>query len=302
MEMKDFWLVAEAVKEALLKEASQWETKIEVAVQEKKENGNTLVGLSVKDCAKSVGFLWYLPSGVVDDYLNEPEARECIINYCVGNIIDYFENSKVDLVMAHCGKLLKYEEVKDNIFPVLCSQERCKAELEDVPHRPFLDLAICYRIFTKGLGMVTGTVLITKEVMGRYGIDEETLYQKAMENVRKEFLVENLLDVMAGRLEETEPDPTQPQLYVVSKPDKHYGAGAILVKEKLDEIAKELGVKRFMIFPSSIHECLITDATAVDVQSAMFQVRLVNTYEVAEEEILSYSLYYYDVETGYGKY
>ena len=86
-------------------------------------------------------------------------------------------------------------------------------------------------------------------------------------------------------------------MYVASNSDRVNGSAVILYPGLLKDFADRIG-KPFFILPSSIHECLFVPADeriSADVLRQM--VHEVNEAEVAPDEVLSDSVYYYDPET-----
>lgn len=83
-------------------------------------------------------------------------------------------------------------------------------------------------------------------------------------------------------------------MYVLTNEKKQFGAACILYKNVLDDFADKMNNDLY-ILPSSIHEVIIVPAQLVE-NAAFLQdmVKEVNYSEVAEEEILTDSIYYYD--------
>lgn len=92
---------------------------------------------------------------------------------------------------------------------------------------------------------------------------------------------------------------------VLGSIDMRYGASAILGKRAWEEAASMYD-SNFFILPSSIHECLaipdlpefITGDRESFIKYFHDMVRNVNNTVVDEYEILTYSVYYYDRQSG----
>ena len=83
-------------------------------------------------------------------------------------------------------------------------------------------------------------------------------------------------------------------MYVCTNTAKLNGAGVILYQELLQEFADRIG-SDFYILPSSIHETLLIPANGdMDLEYLRDMVRTVNRTEVAEDEVLSDSVYRYN--------
>lgn len=86
-------------------------------------------------------------------------------------------------------------------------------------------------------------------------------------------------------------------MFVLSNERKINGASIILYNEPLAELSDKLS-DDLLIMPSSIHEVLAVPASSMDAIDLKQMVREVNDTEVSEQEILGYSVYRYNRETG----
>lgn len=86
-------------------------------------------------------------------------------------------------------------------------------------------------------------------------------------------------------------------MFVLSNERKINGASIILYNEQLAELSDKLS-DDLLIMPSSIHEVLAVPASSMDAIDLKQMVREVNDTEVSEQEILGYSVYRYNRETG----
>ena len=87
-------------------------------------------------------------------------------------------------------------------------------------------------------------------------------------------------------------------MYVLSNRYKTEGAACILYPKLLSKIGNNLK-SSYYIIPSSIHEVLILPARNTDSSMEIqAMIREINDTLVAAEEILSYSLYFYEEDDG----
>lgn len=86
-------------------------------------------------------------------------------------------------------------------------------------------------------------------------------------------------------------------MFVLSNERKINGASIILYNEQLAELSDKLS-DDLLIMPSSIHEVLAVPASSMDAIDLKQMVREANDTEVSEQEILGYSVYRYNRETG----
>lgn len=201
-----------------------------------------------------------------------------------------------------------FENIETTVLPVLYPKQAFESLEVDSPHSTFFDLVICYHIFGDKLGVPIGTRLIKTKDIEEWGITEETLHQKAMENMQNYTTVKNLWDFAplfeTGRQQhcEMEKGDDRNDMYMVKYDMDFLGAGVMLNRGRLKELADEINTKKLIIIPSSRHECLVIDGTHANINYLRELLRFENKTAVKKEDVLSYCLYYYDVEEGYGMY
>lgn len=107
-------------------------------------------------------------------------------------------------------------------------------------------------------------------------------------------LVENMQDAgefydMPAITEDESPFP----MYIATNYDKLNGASVLLYPNLLRDFAERIG-SDFYILPSSVHELIfLPDMLGMDIGDMKTMVRDINGSEVAEDEILSDSVYFY---------
>lgn len=130
---------------------------------------------------------------------------------------------------------------------------------------------------------------VQKQILGTLNIQEEDLVKSAFENIKKSLQIQSMQECMEEmfsiELEDERPVP----LMIVSNREKYFGASAILLPEVYDKLSKKLGEK-FIIIPSSIHECLVTEYQD-DLEMLVDMVKEVNETQVAPEDQLSDHIY-----------
>jgi hypothetical protein len=197
-----------------------------------------------------------------------------------------------------------YDMAKKNLRFHLINTEKNLELLETLPHRDFLDLSIIYTVdLPCDEGKDVGRIQVKNEHAVMWGVDEETLYQQATENM--DYCDASLLENMGTVLNSFSKDADKPvvdcnePMYVLSNIRRYYGAIRILDEEILKAAADLLG-EDFIILPSSLHEVLLVPDTAEagELENLVNMVREVNDTQVAEQEILSYHVYRYEGATG----
>lgn len=262
-----------------------------------KNNGVKLHVLSLSAEGNNVGVYVYLDSlyaRYVKCEMNLPEVADTIVEQYRNGINNFaFDISTIS----------EYEKAKGLIRGRLINTDRNEEVLTTIPHRNFLDLTIIYSLDIKQSdGQGVGSVRISNDLMEKWGVDEETLYQQMMENM--EASGEGKVSSMASMLEELcgmMLDSITPQfpMYVISNQQKANGAIEILNKNVMEKAAIMLG-EDFWILPSSVHELILLPMKnkQEDKEYIRSMIRDINNTQVSNEEILSYNLYYYSQETG----
>jgi hypothetical protein len=83
-------------------------------------------------------------------------------------------------------------------------------------------------------------------------------------------------------------------MYVLTNKTRIDGAACIVYPDLLDDFAYSIG-SSFYVIPSSVHEVILVPAQGMDEAGELKRmIREVNDTQVKVEEILSYSLYYFD--------
>lgn len=205
-------------------------------------------------------------------------------------------------------KDLDMEKIKDNVIMVLVNQEQNREMLQNVPHRPFHDLAVIYRwvITQNEEGM--GSVVISNELSERAGLSEEELFQHAVENTKEmlpvkicpitELLMgisseeEELSEMLGLTSEELEANLAN-MIWVITNTKGINGAAAMLYEENLHKLAEKVGSDLY-ILPSSIHEVLAVSVKLGPPEELLQMVNEVNMCAVELEDRLSNNVYHYD--------
>lgn len=198
--------------------------------------------------------------------------------------------------------------VSERICYRLIRQKENEELLKDIPYIPFLDLAICFFYAYRGEALGEGAILIHNSHMELWNTTVKELLELAqkntpvlfpwrcnsMEQVLREMMTEEEYMAEMPDAEESEDFFAGNPLWVLSNEQRAQGASCILYPGLLKQLA-EKEKKSFYILPSSIHEViLLTDQGMETHQQLKDMIAEVNRTQVAPEEVLSDSLYYYD--------
>ena len=192
---------------------------------------------------------------------------------------------------------MKYDLVKDRVTFRLLNYSTNMEMMESVPHRRILDLAVVYYYLLEDESFGKNpSVLIRNSHLDIWGIGMDVLDNDAMQNTIRlspyEFKhVTEILDDMIPGIDCSNEDI---ELFVLSNTDHYFGASALLYPGILKEIRRKLG-RDYYIIPCSVHECMVAPYTEeLDPECLRHMVYEVNTDGISREEILGYSVYFYN--------
>ncbi|MDE6254016.1 MAG: hypothetical protein K2M78_15525 [Lachnospiraceae bacterium] len=201
---------------------------------------------------------------------------------------------------------IDFTDAKENIVFQLVNTEQNREMLQGMPHREMEDLSIIYRwvINTKWEGIQSS--MVNNNLAEKLGLNEEQLYNLAVENTRRIFppCIESMDDIIRkmfsneGMQEDmiemiVQDKQSEKGMWVITNDTKLFGATTILYEDKLHELAEQLGSNLY-ILPSSIHEVIAISAEIGSPDELAVMVEDVNMTEVSIEERLSNQVYHYD--------
>lgn len=193
--------------------------------------------------------------------------------------------------------LTNYAEMKNKLAMEVVSAERNAGMLQNVPHEQMEDIAVVYRLVLDSSKDASSTVLVTNDLMDKFGITHEQLHNDAMKNAplirpaEIKGMEETLNEMQGGPALEPDPDEI---LFVAGVPDQNNGAAVIAYPNFFEDAAEKLGGDYFII-PSSIHEVLLVkDTGEMNARDLAAMIKEVNATEVAPEDVLTDHAYHYD--------
>ena len=256
-----------------------------------KNNGVVYTGLCVRENDESVSPVVYIDSHY-DRYKNGEATLADTADYVAGMCRK--KRPVVDM-----RQFLDYANVKSSIIYKLINTDKNRELLGDVPHLEFLDLSIVFQFLVKDEKIGTATVLIRNAHAKLWGVSAKDLYEAASRNTPKlrGYEMKSMKQVISEIMQEEniqEEGIEDLPLYVLTNKDRIEGAACILYEHLLKDFSDALG-GNFYIIPSSTHETLLMPADNMDDSSELkAMIGEINDTQVLDEEILSYSLYYYD--------
>lgn len=264
-----------------------------------KNNGVVYTGLKVKKDDSDIAPMIYL---------NDQFKRYTDGDTTLSEITDYVTSvSKSKSPTVDIRKFLDYESVSERIVYKLINTERNSGLLEDIPHMEYLDLSIVFQYLMADGFDNTAFILIHNVHMKLWDVTTEDLFEAAEKNTRKLMGcdMKSMKDVFREIIRQETPEESDNNMqmtefeyripmYVLSNRCRVEGAACMIYPNLLSEICDKLK-SSFYIIPSSIHEVLILPSDSTDEsREILTMIKDINDTQVSAEEILSYSLYYYD--------
>lgn len=266
----------------------------------RKNNGVLLHGLLVSSEGQTV-----VPTIYLEPFLEACESGTPFEKVVCSLLSVYREGTPQDGIDMSFFK--SYREVKDRICYRLIGRKGNEALLDEMPHVGFLDMAICFYYAYQGETLGEGSILIHNSHMEMWKVSAADLLAAARENTPRIFPWEcsGMADILNG-LVGTDKDSgglgtgdgmeefsREVPMKILSNKKKLYGAVCILYPGVLGKIAGE--GKSLYIIPSSVHETILLpydgEESAAVLKKMIYEV---NRTQVAPEDVLSDSLYYYD--------
>lgn len=249
----------------------------------RKNNGTVYHGITIMREAESISPTIYV-DGIYQKYREGMTLAEAL-----KRVIAVYEKHKIDQKLD-MSFLTDYSWIKERVVYRLIGYEKNQELLKEVPHVCFLDMAIVFYCSIWHDTFGSASVLIKNGLCRMWSIDAEELLAAAEKNTPA-LLPRKLMNLQ----ELTEAEAVYDmQMYVLTNQQKQFGAASILYPGILEEFTEKLG-KEFWILPSSVHEViLLAKRESVSGSCLKEMVVEINRTQVACEEVLTDSVYYYD--------
>ena len=201
-------------------------------------------------------------------------------DYILRMIASRIENApSPEAVEASGFDLLQFQ---NDVVLQLVNRFRNHVFLKSVPHRPFLDLAVIYRILVFDPNGVWSGAIVNYSMLNAMGITEEELFERAYKHTPQ---------ALPFRLADTG------EILMVTNDSEQFGAAAMLYPEQLNAACEKLGGSIY-IFPGSMHELYIVREEPAKLDFYRQMVACANSDVVDETEWLSGQVYRYNQKTG----
>ena len=259
---------------------------------------STLHAIGVKDDNTSAFPTIYI-NDMYKDYQNGADLETILTAAC-----DVIARAYNEALGINVSDILA--NASDNIFFMLINTEQNQSLLNSMPHRPFHDLTIIYKIMVKIDKNGLQAIPITKGLATELKMTEEQLFECAKNNTRRLFppTVKTINDAMRkvflsmGMTEDfinkvLDRMSPEPNMWIISNASCINGASSILYENELHELAEKMESNLY-ILPSSIHEVVVISAEMGNPEDLALMVAKINVSEVPLEDRLSNQVYHYD--------
>ncbi len=312
MNMKDF----QQKIERALKEYGGEDSCVRISAV-RKNNGIQLTGVSMFKDGSNI-----TPTVYLEDYLQRYEEGESF-GTIMGEIISVLERSGREQHFD-LNAFTDWKKAQKRVVYKLVNAEMNREQLAEIPHLPFLDMAIVFYYLLGEDEMGNATILICNSHIAQWNVTAEELYACAHSNTRRllpvtiqnmeELMREVFLEDMGKKMREEKCREGQEgmadsvdemlrlamegresvPMYVMTNKNRYFGAACLLYPGVLRCFAERLDSNLF-ILPSSIHEVIILEDDGCTAAGQLQEmVRQVNDTQVAAEEVLSDTVYYYE--------
>ncbi len=256
-----------------------------------KNNGLTYHGVVVREEGATMTPTIYLEDAY--DKYKEGLSLEDALEW-IREAYEFGERSMADMEVD----LFDYTYMSEKIVFRIVNYEKNKETLQSHPYIRMFDLAITFRCVVS-LGEVgVSSTLINNELMKMWNISIQDLLFQAKRNTQRLFpaKVRNINSFLEDYGDDSFEEPGL--MYIASNDCMMNGASVILYEGLLEKFADTIGMD-FYVLPSSVHEILFVPALdGIKLKDLVDMVRDANDSIVAEDEILSYSVYYYSKKGG----
>lgn len=205
----------------------------------------------------------------------------------------------IDTTMVQFAENVRgWQRIKAKVYPVLRPDGREDGESKEVLSESYLDLKLQYRLIYSLTEDNIAAVKITEPMLEEWGITKELLHRTAIENMeRDDYSIRDIFSIcreMMGVLGDCDTVDWNTDMYVLTNSRKVEGAAGLLNVELIGKFAEKRRTDLY-ILPSSTHELiLIPDTKLFDPDMLQQIVIEVNDTQVAENEQLGNTVYYYE--------
>lgn len=256
-----------------------------------KNNGIMLDGLSFTKPGSRLS-----PTVYLNSYYNEAEEG-MPLSIITDQIMMVYETNPGFSENIY-DELHNFDSVRDKIAYKLIHAEKNRSLLLNIPHIPYLDLAIVFYMILNDNDEGQMTTLIQNDHLSMWNISLEELGTLAKKNTPNllPYHISSIESVLrqfeADEMFNTHEFPSV-DLYVLTNSRGINGAACMLYPHILKQFSDSIG-EDLIVLPSSIHEVLLTPASlSISYNELNEMVQTINQSDVPAEDCLSDHIYYF---------
>ena len=263
---------------------------LSVEINEVVKNKQTFQGLTIKsqsvNIAPNIYVEGYLKKfsdvdSIADAILNTYEEHKCFDGFNVADILNK------DFILSHVIPVMQ-QESDEPLIKLPNVSDRFKGAEAYLAIVSDTDENASYSI------KLNPQILASADI----NIESDRLFEHAIENLKNKVVIKSMFETLkqiTGLPDDIlEPYDAPINMYVCSLSPKYKGASAILCDDALTDFAKEHNIKDgFFILPSSVFETIFVWGDNIDIDSLSDMVVSVNENEVAPEDRLSDTAWFY---------
>lgn len=277
----------------------------------RKNNGVVMTGITLKNNESNLA-----PTIYMEPFYSKYK-RNMDFSAVINEIINDFEMSeRKDSFDIECFN--EYDRVKDRIVYKIINKEKNIELLKEIPYVEFLDMAIVFYYILDKETWNNATILIRNQHLDMWKVSRDKVYKDSIINTEKlleydikdlhkvmeevllnkfhdkyenENCPEEMIDDIVSELLGDNIDMCPVPMYVLSNKYNVLGAASILYNNLLLDFSENFG-SDIIILPSSIHEVILVPENKIENKKNLsVMVKEVNSTQVADEEVLSDSVY-----------
>ena len=259
-----------------------------------KNNGARRTGLTISQEHTNIS-----PTIYLEEYYKQYQTGRNL-NDIAHAIVNLYHEVKFEHSWE-VSKIQNFEFAKPQVAYRVIHFQKNETLLKEIPHVPYLDLAIVFYLLLETTEKGAATILITNEMLNYWKISLEQLYSIALDNTPRILYPEcKPMHVVIQELlrEPLREDIEDSCMFVLSNQYRHFGAACMLYDGVLEDIGNQLD-EDYYILPSSIHEVIILpsscDLTHEELDDMITEI---NETQISEEDVLSEHAYYYSRKGG----
>lgn len=178
-----------------------------------------------------------------------------------------------------------FDNIKDKLSLRLINAEKNKEVMKSYPYKEFLDLALIININVGN----NGVVKVDNNLLNRWNKSFDEVFEIALNSTKP--VVKSVAEILG------EPD-IEDIVYIITNENSCFGSATILYNdnEPLKELAEKFDNDLY-VFPSSVHEIIVTPVISDDSDYLHSMVKNINNTIVSGSDYLSDNVYKYDRKT-----